>query len=55
MKELLPGKKTYILAGLLVVLGVLYAFELLPEEVFLGVFSLLTGGGLAALRKGVTQ
>ena len=45
--------KTYILAGLLMILGVLMAFNLINKEIAEAIFALLTGGAFVALRAGV--
>ena len=49
----LDGKKTYILAGLIIVAGVLFKFEVMEVDNYLAVMSVLTGGAFAALRHGV--
>ena len=52
---MIDGKKTYIIAGMLIVLGVLKTFNWIDTAIFNGVFVILTGGGIATLRIGVAK
>ncbi len=47
--NILEGYKTYIAAGLLMIVGVLRVQNLISDQVFTNVFSILIGAGLAAL------
>ena len=56
MKNFLKGKKTYVLAGGSVLLGVALFFGLeLPADQVEALQALLTGAALAALRAGVEK
>ena len=47
--------KTYILAVLIMVAGVLFKFELVDGNTFIAVMTVLTGGAFAALRHSVSK
>lgn len=49
--KFLNGKRTYICAALLFVVGGLEAVELIPQEVAVPLKTFLAAAGLAALRK----
>ena len=49
----LKGRKTYICAVLMVVIGGLYQQGFLSEELFKTLEAIVLGGGLAALRASV--
>lgn len=49
----MEGYKTYIVAGLLILAGVLFSFGLLTSEVFQAILGLLLGTGMITLRSGV--
>ena len=49
------GNKTYIIAALIIVAGVLNAFDVLNTELLMTVVSVLLGGGLASLRHSVAK
>jgi len=53
--EWLNGKKTYIVAFLMVVLSGLLAQGYISADVFTILEGILLGGGLAALRAGVAK
>ena len=48
------GKRTYLIAALMVILGGLKATGLLSEEVYKAIMALLAPLGLATLRSSVT-
>lgn len=49
----LKGKRTYLCAILMVLIGGLYQQGFLSEELFKTLEAIVLGGGLAALRAGV--
>lgn len=49
----LKGRKTYICAVLMILVGGLYQQGFLSEELFKALEAIILGGGLAALRAGV--
>ena len=49
----LKGKRTYICAVLMILIGGLYQQGFLSEELFKTLEAFVLGGGLAALRAGV--
>ena len=49
----LKGKRTYICAALMILIGGLYQQGFLSEELFKTLEAIVLGGGLAALRAGV--
>ena len=53
MIEWLSGKKTYIVAFLLVILAGLRAQGYITQETYEAILALLAGGGFAALRAGL--
>lgn len=53
MFSFLKGRRTYIVAILMVLVGGLYQQGYLSEELFKALEAILLGGGFAALRAGV--
>lgn len=53
--EFLKGSRTYIIALLIIVAGVLSALGYLSNEIRDTVVTVLLGGGLATLRAGVSK
>lgn len=51
----LAGKKTYIVAAVMVIVGGLYQQGYVNESTYLLLSNLLMAGGLAALRAGVSK
>ena len=51
----IDGNKTYIVAILIMVAGVLFSLNLLGSDSFVAVMAILTGGAFAALRHGVSK
>lgn len=49
----LKGKKTYIVAGLIFILGGLKALGLIDDEAYLVLIGLFNAAGLASLRNGL--
>ena len=52
---MLNGYKTYIVAFLIVVVGMLNAFGYIPTSVMETVIAILSGAGLASLRSSVAE
>ncbi len=52
--DILNGTKTYIVAVLLVLVGIVRSRHLIDDASFQAALSVLTGAGIAALRHGVT-
>ena len=50
---MLDGLKSYIIAGLIIVSGVLRAFDLISVEILDVVLVILLGGGVASLRRSI--
>ena len=55
MLEFLQGKKTFIVAILMVITAGLYSQGFITDELFKTIEGLLGAGGLAALRAGVAK
>ena len=55
MLSALSGRKTYIIAALLVIASGLYAQGYINEQTYRMVEGILLGGGLAFLRAGVAK
>lgn len=53
--KVLSGYKTYIAAGVLFIIGGLRAIELLNEESYLTIRTIVEAFGLAALRAAITK
>ena len=53
--EYIDGLKTYIVAALMIIAGVLYATGLLTLEVLIAVMSVLNGAGFAAVKSAVNK
>ena len=54
MMNLFRGYRTYIIAGLIGVAGVLFAVGIIDEQTYGVAMGILAPGGLAALRAGVS-
>lgn len=52
---MLNGYKTYIVAFLIMLNGVLFGFGLYSLEVFMAVMGILTGGGFAATKSAIKK
>ena len=50
---MLDGYKSYLIAVLIIISGVLKAFDLITTEVFEIVLAILLGGGIASLRRSI--
>lgn len=57
INKALAGKKSYLTAALLIVLGIAQAlgYAEIPQEVREGLLTILTGAGVAFLRAGVKK
>ena len=55
IREMLAGKKTYIVAALVGAASVLHQLGYLDGEAYVTILGLLGAGGLATLRAGVTK
>jgi len=53
--EILPGYKTYIVAALMGLLAVAKFLGYVDDATYAALIAALTGGGLAALRRGVEK
>lgn len=53
--EVLNGLRTYIIAALIIITGVLSALGYLSDEIRNTVVTVLIGGGLATLRSGIAK
>jgi len=53
--QVLQGRKTYIIAALLAVLAAAQYIGYIDEQTAQQLYILLTGGGIAALRNGVSS
>lgn len=55
MREFLKGRKTYLFAALMVIAGGLFQQGYISEGTFKALEAVLMGGGLAALRAGMSK
>lgn len=51
----LEGYKTYIIAVLMLIAGVLYTAKLIDFDVLVGVMTILNGAGFAATRSAINK